>query len=188
VTKHVSLKGKLLIAMPSIKGDEFERSVVFLCEHSSHGAMGLVLNKPAPRMIFADLVEKLGLNHASEDILQMPVMIGGPVKPFQGFVLHSSDYRTPETLVLDREFALSATTDILKAIASGKGPISRILALGYAGWNEGQLESEIMRNSWLHCDSDPSLVFGTMHHKLHDAALAKLGVSAAMLSSVSGRA
>jgi len=188
MTKRVSLKGKLLIAMHSIQGDDFAKSVVFLCAHSEDGAMGLVINKPAPRMVFADLVEKLNVDNTSEDILLLPVMLGGPVKRFQGFVLHSGDYGAAETLRISPEFSLTATVDILKAIAKGKGPMSKILALGYCGWSPGQLESEIMRNGWLHCDADAALVFGTPCEKLHDAALAKLGVSAAMLSSEAGRA
>jgi len=188
MTKPVSLRGKLLIAMPSIKGDEFERSVVFLCAHSEDGAMGLVINRPAPRMVFADLVEKLELDETSDEILQLPIMLGGPVKQFQGFVLHSSDYKAGETLRVGGDFSLTATTDVLKAIAIGRGPRSKILALGYSGWNPGQLEDEIMHNGWLHCDADPALVFGTAHAKLHDAALGKLGVTAAMLSSEAGRA
>jgi len=188
MTKRQFLAGKLLIAMPSIQGDDFARSVVFLCAHSADGAMGLVINKPAPRMVFADLAEKLQLDHTAEEILQLPVMFGGPVKQFQGFVLHSSDYQSEETLRVSAEFALTATVDILKAIAQGKGPRAKLLALGYSGWSPGQLESEIMRNGWLHCDADAELVFGTVRELLHDAALAKLGVSAAMLSSEAGRA
>ena len=188
MTKRQSLKGKLLIAMPSIQGDDFAKSVVFLCAHSEDGAMGLVLNKPAPRMVFADLAEKLKLDQTSEEILQLPVMLGGPVKQFQGFVLHSGDYTSEETLRISADFALTATVDILKAIAKGRGPSRKILALGYAGWSPGQLESEIMRNGWLHCDADQALVFGGERELLHDAALAKLGVSAAMLSSEAGRA
>ena len=186
--KRTFLAGKLLIAMPSIQGDDFARSVVFLCAHSEDGAMGLVINKPAPRMIFADLAEKLNIDQTSEDILQLPVMLGGPVKQYQGFVLHSNDYNSVETLKVNNEFALTATTDILLAISKQKGPSRKILALGYSGWIPGQLENEIMLNGWLHCDADPDLVFGTLPEKLHDAALAKLGVSAAMLSSEVGRA
>ena len=188
MTKRTFLVGKLLIAMPSIKGDDFERSVVFLCAHSQEGAMGLVINKPAPRMIFADMADRLELDHTSEDILQLPIMLGGPVKQFQGFVLHSCDYESAETLKVTGDFALTATNDILVAISKRKGPEHKILALGYSGWIAGQLENEIMRNGWLHCDADPELVFGTQRDKLHDAALAKLGVSAAMLSSEAGRA
>lgn len=187
MTKRTFLAGKLLIAMPKTQGD-FERSVVFLCAHSEDGAMGLVINKPAPRMIFADLADKLKLDRASEEILQLPVMLGGPIKQFQGFVLHSGDYESAETLRVSKDFSLTATTDILLDIAKRKGPALKILTLGYSGWDAGQLETEIMRNGWLHCDADPELVFGTLREKLHDAALAKLGVSAAMLSSEAGRA
>lgn len=187
MTKRTFLAGKLLIAMPTTQG-EFERSVVFLCAHSEDGAMGLVINKPAPRMIFADLADKLKLDRASEEILQLPVMLGGPIKQFQGFVLHSGDYESAETLRVSKDFSLTATTDILLDIANRKGPALKILTLGYSGWDAGQLETEIMRNGWLHCDADPELVFGTLREKLHDAALAKLGVSAAMLSSEAGRA
>ena len=188
MTKRQFLAGKLLIAMPSIQGDDFERSVVFLCAHSEDGAMGLVINKPAPRMVFADLAEKLQLDHTAEEILQLPVMFGGPVKQFQGFVLHSTDYKSDETMQVNENFALTATVDILKAIAKSKGPVAKLLALGYAGWSPGQLESEIMRNGWLHCDADPELVFAHPRAHLHEAALGKLGVSAAMLSSEAGRA
>lgn len=188
MSQRLSLSGKLLIAMPSIRGDDFERSVVFLCSHTEDGAMGLIINKPAPRMVFSDLVEKLNLDQTAEEILQLPVMFGGPVKRIHGFVLHSSDYKSDQTLCVNADFALTATTDILKAIAGGTGPLSKILALGYSGWSPGQLEDEIMHNGWLHCDADPALVFGTLRERLHDAALAKLGVSAAMLSSEAGRA
>jgi putative transcriptional regulator len=188
MSKRITFKGKLLIAMPSIQGDDFAKSVVFLCAHSADGAMGLVINKPAPRMIFADMAEKLQLDRTSEDILQLPVMLGGPVKQFQGFVLHSSDYMAAETLRVAADFALTATVDILKAIAIGKGPSRKILALGYSGWSPGQLESEIMRNGWLHCDADQELIFATAPKHQHAAALKKLGVDPRMLSSEFGRA
>lgn len=188
MAKQTFLTGKLLIAMPSIKDDNFAGSVVFLCTHSEDGAMGLVINKPAPRMIFADLAEKLDLGGTAEEILQLPVMLGGPVKQFRGFVLHSADYHCAETLKVGGGFALTATLDILRAIARGEGPASRLLALGYAGWDSGQLEDEIMRNGWLHCDADFTLVFEAARSTVHEQALAKLGVSPAMLSSESGRA
>lgn len=192
MTKRGFLKGKLLIAMPSIQGDDFSHSVVFVCDHSKEGAMGLVLNKPAPRMIFSDLVEKLDLGEVNrppdDEILQMPLMLGGPVKQFQGFVLHSSDYKSDETLKVAAGYALTATVDVLKAIAAGKGPKRKILALGYAGWSAGQLEDEILRNGWLTCDADADLVFSGEHAMKHEAALKKLGVDPGMLSSEAGHA
>ena len=192
MTKRGFLKGKLLIAMPSIQGDDFSHSVVFLCEHNPEGAMGLVLNKPAPRMIFADLVEKLDLGKTpglvEDEIMQVPVMLGGPVKQFQGFVLHSSDYKSEETLKVAPGYALTATVDVLRAIAAGKGPKRKILALGYAGWSPGQLEDEILRNGWLTCDADADLVFSGETANKHEAALKKLGVDPGMLSSDAGHA
>jgi putative transcriptional regulator len=193
MTKRTSLKGKLLIAMPSIQGDDFSRSVVFMCEHNKDGAMGLVINKPAPRMFFDDLVEKLNLapkgSAIRDEILQIPILLGGPVKQFQGFVLHSSDYfSAAESLRITSDFALTATVDVLREIAKGKGPMRKLLTLGYAGWSPGQLEDEIKRNGWLHCDADLDLVFGTNKEGLHHAALAKLGVDPRMLSTDSGHA
>lgn len=192
MTKRGIFKGKLLIAMPSIEGDDFSNSVVFLCEHGPDGAMGLVLNKPAPHMIFADLVEKLDLGRkpglVDDAIMQMPVMLGGPVKQFQGFVLHSSDYKSDETLKVAPGYGLTATVDVLKAIATGKGPKRKILALGYAGWSAGQLEDEILRNGWLTCDADADLVFSGETALKHEAALKKLGVNPGMLSGEAGHA
>ena len=189
MSRRTTLKGKLLIAMPSIQGDWFSHSVVFLCEHSAGGAMGLVLNKPAPQMYFADLAEKLELGKAIPDhILLQPIMLGGPVKTFQGFVLHSSEFIAEGSHRITAEFTLNTTVEILKAIANGKGPRRQLIALGYAGWSPGQLDSEILNNGWLHCDADPDLVFGQKAEGLHHAALAKIGVDARMLSSEAGHA
>ena len=189
MSRRTSLKGKLLIAMPSIQGDWFSHSVVFLCEHSADGAMGLVLNKPAPQMYFADLAEKLDLGRAiPEHILLQPIMLGGPVKTFQGFVLHSPDYMAEGSHRITSDFSLNTTVEVLKAIALGQGPRRQLIALGYAGWSPGQLDNEILNNGWLHCDADPNLVFGHIAERLHNAALAKLGVDPRMLSSEAGHA
>ncbi len=175
--------------MPSIQGDWFSHSVVFLCEHSADGAMGLVLNKPAPQMYFADLAEKLELGRAiPEHILLQPIMLGGPVKPFQGFVLHSSDYIAEGSYSITADLNLNTTVEILKAIALDKGPRCHIISLGYAGWAAVQLDAEILNNGWLHCDADPELVFGNTAEGLHHAALKKLGVDPRMLSSEAGHA
>jgi putative transcriptional regulator len=189
MSKRTSLKGKLLIAMPSIQGDWFNKSVVFLCEHSADGAMGLVLNKPAPQMYFADLADKLELGKAiPEDVLLQPIMLGGPVKTFQGFVLHSPDYMEHGSQRITADYTLNTTVEILKAIAVRRGPRRHIITLGYAGWMPGQLDSEISNNGWLHCDADSDLVFSQNAEGLHHAALAKLGVDPRMLSSEVGHA
>lgn len=193
MAKFISLKGKLLIAMPNIQGDDFQRSVVFVCSHNAEGAMGLVINKPASDMFFADLVDKLDVqskgNLIDEGILQTLIFKGGPVKRFQGFVLHSADYfSTGESLKITKQIALTATVDVLRDIAKGIGPRVHRIALGYAGWSPGQLESEIMRNGWLHCEASLELVFGHSYDDLHGAALHSLGVDPRMLSGESGHA
>ena len=193
MAKFTSLKGKLLIAMPNIQGDDFNRSVVYVCSHNAEGAMGLVINKPASDMIFADLVEKLDVyskgNLVDVGILQSLIFKGGPVKKFQGFVLHSADYFSPgESLKINKEFTLTATVDVLRDIAKGQGPQRNRIVLGYAGWSPGQLENEIMRNGWLHCEASADLVFSHNHGAMHGAALNTLGVDPRMLSSEAGHA
>jgi putative transcriptional regulator len=179
MAKFISLKGKLLIAMPSIEGDDFHRSIVYVCSHNADGAMGLVINKPATDMIFADLVEKLDVQSkgklVDDSIMQMLIFKGGPVKKFQGFVLHSADYfSTGESLKITKDIALTATVDVLKDIAKGQGPQLHRIALGYAGW--------------LHCEASAELVFGHNYDGLHGAALHSLGVDPRMLSGESGHA
>jgi putative transcriptional regulator len=185
-----SLEGKMLIAMPSISGDHFERSVVYLCSHSAQGAMGFVVNKPAPLTMFSDLLEKTELAQKLDDIpadiLGIPVRLGGPVETTRGFVLHSKDYPASDTSLDAGHYTVSATLDVLRDIARGRGPRERLIALGYAGWSPGQLESEILHNGWLHCDADADLIFNPHLTRKHGQALAKLGVDPRMLSREAG--
>jgi putative transcriptional regulator len=188
-----SLGGKLLIAMPRIRDSNFDHSVVFLCAHSDQGAMGLVINKPAPLMYFADLLDKIELDGAIEDIpedvLRVPVRLGGPVEQFRGFVLHSEDYMAlDQTLAIGKEYGLTATVDILRDIAAGRGPKKRLVALGYAGWAPGQLEDEIQHNGWLHCEPDEDIIFGDILEDKHHVAMKKIGVDPGMLSADFGHA
>jgi len=165
----------------------FDHSVVYLCAHSHEdGAMGLVINKTIDALTLDQLYAQLKIEPAAHS--NQPVHFGGPVAPGQGFVLHSTDYREESTLGIGEEFAMTATLDILHARSRGEGPRQDLVALGYAGWSPGQLESEIMRNGWLHCDADAALVFGESRENLHEAALHKLGASSAMLSTEAGRA
>ena len=186
-----SLEGKLLIAMPSIRDPNFERSVVFLCAHSPQGAMGFVLNKPAPLTVFSDLIEKTELldrlDEVPVDVLRMPVRLGGPVETFRGFVLHSPEYPADDTsLKIGQSHVVSASLDVLRDIAKGQGPQQRLIALGYAGWSPGQLESEILHNGWLHCEADAEIIYANDLERKHGLALAKLGVDPSMLSSEAG--
>ncbi len=182
------LSGRLLIAMPNIGDPRFERSVIFMFAHSRAGARGLIINRPTDDVSFVDLLDQLKLEHA-DDIDAPLVRFGGPVEVERGFVLHSPDYHRDEATVrVDSTFALTATVDVLRAIAEGAGPERSLFALGYAGWGPGQLEREILSNGWLHCESDPDIVYGDDDDEKWTQALAKIGVSASMLSSTAGSA
>ncbi|MCA0433375.1 MAG: YqgE/AlgH family protein [Proteobacteria bacterium] len=190
---QTSLEGKLLLAMPTIRDANFERSVVFLCAHSEQGAMGFVINKPAPLTVFSDLLEKTNLQASEDsippDVLSMPIRLGGPVETFRGFVLHSTEYKSDDSsLRIPGGYAVSATVDVLRDIALGQGPERRLITLGYAGWAPGQLEDEIQHNGWLHCDADVALVFDEDLDRKYALAMRKLGVDPSMLSAESGHA
>ncbi|HEY3777468.1 MAG TPA: YqgE/AlgH family protein [Rhizomicrobium sp.] len=182
------LEGKLLIAMPGMADPHFEKSVIFMCAHSAEGAMGIMINKPVSGLSFHDLMEKLELR-VTPNTPNFPILYGGPVETGRGFVLHSGDYESSEaTLPVSEDVSLTATLDILRAMAVGRGPEHAIFALGYAGWTAGQIEDEIRRNGWIHCDSDPDLLFeGDLDNKW-STALRKLGIDASGLSAHAGHA
>ena len=189
------LDGRLLIAMPVMGDPRFERSVIYLCAHSSEGAMGIMVNRPAGSIDFPELLVQLNIIDKDEQIKlpenaeTLKVLRGGPVDTGRGFVLHSSDfYLDNATLPIDDKICLTATVDILKAIANGSGPKHAILALGYAGWRAGQLEAEIQGNGWLHCDADQDLVFGNDVEEKYARALRKIGVDPGKLSNEAGHA
>lgn len=181
------LRGKLLLAMPNMGDPRFERSVICLCEHSEQGAMGIVVNQPAEHIAFPELMDQLQIP-APPDCAQVGVFTGGPVEPNRGFVLHSADYLHDTSLIVSELVALSATVDILKALAHGMGPRHSLLALGYAGWGPGQLEAEIQENAWLHTEVDADLLFGTEAILKWPLAMAKLGIDLSMLSTQAGHA
>jgi putative transcriptional regulator len=189
------LDGQLLIAMPTMGDPRFERSIIYICAHSDDGAMGIIVNQAAPHINFTDLLRQLDIIGEGEairmppEVGQMRVHVGGPVETGRGFVLHSSDWFVDNsTLPIDDGICLTATLDILKAIAAGEGPTNSLLALGYSGWAPGQLENEIQSNGWLHCGADPDLVFGGDLESKYDQALRKLGIDPRHLASDSGHA
>jgi putative transcriptional regulator len=189
------LDGQMLIAMPAMNDERFERSLIYVCAHSDEGAMGIVVNQVAGNINFPDLLVQLEVIPAADRIVlperaeTVKVLKGGPVETGRGFVLHSADfYIENSTLPIDEGICLTATVDILKAIARGSGPNSAILALGYAGWAPGQLENEIQQNGWLHCAADPDLIFGTDVETKYSKALQKIGIDLAMLSNQAGHA
>ncbi|WP_193173276.1 YqgE/AlgH family protein [Nisaea nitritireducens] len=188
-TQEGYLTGQLLVAMPAMRDPRFARSVIYICVHNAEGAIGLVVNRLVGSIEFSDLIEQLDMQFGETDLVaNPPVHFGGPVDTERGFVLHSADYQSEETLDIDKEFGLTATIDIVRTIASGSGPKDHLLALGYAGWGPGQLDSEIQENAWLNVDADNALVFDTDLDSKWDRALAKLGVDSALLSTEAGRA
>ncbi len=181
------LTGSLLLAMPQMKDDRFMRSVVYVCAHTSDGAMGLVINKIVKSVNFPELLDQLNIGPVTANN-EIRVHFGGPVETGRGFVLHSADYVQDATLVINENFALTATVDILKSIASGEGPKKSILALGYAGWEPGQLDQEIQANGWLSLPADNDLVFETKPNGKWEKAMKKIGIDFNMLSGQAGHA
>src|SRR4051794_23948284 len=189
------LDGQLLVAMPGMADERFARTVIYLCAHSQEGAMGIVVNKPAADLNLPDLLVQLDIIPEARRIRlpqrveRMQVLLGGPVETSRGFVLHSPDFFIDQsTLPIDESICLTATVDILRAIAEGEGPASAVLALGYAGWSAGQLESEIQANGWLNCPADPELIFHSALDVKYELALRRIGVDPAMLSGEAGHA
>ncbi len=191
----ISLKGQFLVAMPEMGDARFRDSVVYMVGHSDEGAMGLVVNHSVEDMRFADILEELKLG-SSEEIIRLPqdirereVLRGGPVQRSRGFVLHSSDYfREDNSYSVSDDICLTATLDVLRAIAFKNAPADALFALGYCGWSPGQLETEITGNGWLTVPFSRELLFGTPVQKRYDAALGVLGITRASLSGVAGRA
>lgn len=184
----MDLCGKLLIAMPGMGDPRFDRSVILICAHSPEGAMGLIINKPAPDLSFRGLLDQLGIPRANRG-RDIRVHIGGPVERGRGFVLHSLEYAGgAATMDIAGVYGMTATTDILEALASGGGPDSALLALGYAGWGPGQLEDEILRNDWLTADAPADLVFAADDGGKWGAALRRMGIDPMSLSAAAGRA
>lgn len=181
------LTGQLLIAMPGMSDPRFQKTVIYMCAHNEEGAMGLVVNKLFGTITFNDLLDQLelGVSPTSGDT---PVYYGGPVESGRGFVLHSTDYVRDGTLVVDDDVALTATLDILKAMADDRGPSNAILLLGYAGWGPGQLDAEIQANGWLNVPCDDTLLFDHDLDSKWERSIGKLGVDPSMLSGEAGHA
>jgi len=190
------LDGQFLVAMPVMTDKRFARSVIYMCAHSAQGAMGLIVNQRAPHISFPQLLGQLSITgdgsdseDLQADLIDLDVHVGGPVDTGRGFVLHSADYFVADsTLQIGDGVSLTATLDILKAIAGGKGPNRAILALGYAGWRPGQLESEIAANGWLHCPPDLDILFDRNLDQKYERAMSKIGIDPSHLVSEAGHA
>jgi putative transcriptional regulator len=190
-----SLKGQFLVAMPEMGDDRFRDTVIYMVGHGDEGAMGLVVNQSLEEMRFGDILEELELGKKSE-IIQLPsrirdrqVLRGGPVQRGRGFVLHSDDYfRDGNSYTVSDDICLTATLDVLKAVAFGEAPADSLFALGYCGWGAGQLENELLGNGWLTVPFDRDLLFETPIEQRYDHALGALGITRATLSATAGRA
>ena len=181
------LTGQFLIAMPTMGDPRFERTVIYMCAHSADGAMGLVVNRVASEIDFPELLNQLEIE--TDGIKKpVPVLTGGPVETGRGFVLHSMDYSQDSTLKVTDEVGLTATVDILRAIAEGEGPAKSLLTLGYAGWSSGQLDNEIQANGWLNVSSDTSILFDEDLNRKWDRAVRKVGIDPSFLSAEAGHA
>ncbi|WP_333817173.1 YqgE/AlgH family protein [Tabrizicola sp.] len=185
----MDLAGQILIAMPGMADLRFERSVVLICAHSDEGAMGLIINKPLEELSFSGLLDHLNIPRVAPG-RDIRVHFGGPVERGRGFVLHSADWQpvSEGTMKVPGGLEMTATINILEALARGGGPGKALLALGYSGWGPGQLEAEIARNDWLTCDAPEALVFGSDDGGKWSAALKGMGIDPLTLSAAAGRA
>lgn len=184
----MDLTGKLLIAMPGLGDPRFEKSVILICAHTAEGAMGLIVNKAIPDLSLSNLLEHLEIPRAEEG-REIRIRYGGPVERGRGFVLHSRDYRGGQaTMKIPGGYGMTATLDVLEALARGEGPHRALLALGYSGWGPGQLEDEIARNDWLTAEAEPALIFAEDDPAKWGAALKTMGIDPITLSATAGRA
>jgi putative transcriptional regulator len=186
-TSDCYFTGQLLIAMPGMRDEQFYKAVIYVCAHTDDGAMGLILNQVINGLSFPSLIEQLGIEEVVNDPT-VPIHFGGPVESGRGFVLHSNEYQRDATLEVDDSVSLTATIDVLKAIAGGRGPKQSLLALGYAGWGPGQLDDEIRANGWLQVPADMDLIFGDNQVNKWELSIAKIGIDPGMLSDEVGHA
>jgi len=179
------LTGKLLVAMPYIMDVRFAQAVIYVCGHDEKGVMGIMINRPLHTLMFSDLLQQLDIDYP-ENYVDIPMHQGGPMEIGRGFVLHTSDYVTEATVIMPSGLALTATLDILRAISVGEGPHQAILALGYVGWQAGQLEKEYQSNFWISVDATPELVFNLNLEDKWRLSMASLGIDPKVLSLEAG--
>jgi putative transcriptional regulator len=187
----INLTNHFLIAMPGMQGDAFAGSVIYLCEHTEKGALGLVINKPIDIKL-KNLFEKVELKLDRDDLADEPVFFGGPVQTERGFVLHERQdgdgghYNS--SLQIPGGLEMTTSKDVLEALSNGAGPKRVLVTLGYSGWGAGQLEEELKRNSWINVDAAPEIIFDTPVEQRYDRALSLLGIDPRMLSQEAGHA
>lgn len=186
--RRINLSRQLLVAMPGRVGDTFEHTVIYVCEHTENGALGLVINRPTD-LLLGDLLQRLQLELALEigPVQSLPVCFGGPVQTDRGFVLHAPGGSYSSSINLG-DLALTTSRDVLHDVAQGKGPEHLLVTLGYAGWGAGQLEHEMSENAWLNVQANPDILFKVPYEQRYEAALAQLGIDPVMLAGDVGHA
>ena len=187
MSESANLTNHFLIAMPGLEDPNFSRTVTYVCEHNERGAMGIIVNRPMG-LDMGDVLEQMEIEDAPEEVRKRPIYVGGPVQTERGFVLHSGSQLWDSTLQITHEISVTTSRDILEAIAAGRGPRNSLVALGYAGWGEGQLETEITANSWLSGPADPRIIFELPPEQRWQAAAMLLGVDLNLLSAETGHA
>ena len=183
----MNLTGQIIVSMPSLEDERFYKTVIYICAHSSEGSMGIIINKKIDYDLYPDLLQQLGIDKPLNN-KKLFIRYGGPVESGRGFVLHSDDMVRKETLNIDKGVALTSTAEFFDDLSKGKGPKNCILALGYAGWQPGQLESEIMRNSWMSLSVDNSFLFDDEVSRKWSQAYKLMGIDPNSLSFESGHA
>jgi putative transcriptional regulator len=191
MTEGAYLTGQFLIAMPATNDPNFDRTVTYVCEHNENGALGIIVNRPTA-MLLGEILAQMDLEIADPEVAAQPVLMGGPVQPERGFVIHdaSDDAAEPFSSTLTVPDGLKVTTsrDILVSLAEGHGPSRAVIALGYAGWGAGQLEAEMANNVWLTVPASPEIIFSVPFERRWESAAALLGVNIASLSPEAGHA
>jgi len=182
-----ALTNSFLIAMPSMRDPSFKRGVAFLCQHGEEGAMGLLVNRLSEYRL-GDVLAQMNLSSTRAEVADSPVLIGGPVQPERGFVLHAPHGQWESSFKISKSICVTTSRDILVAIAEGRGPERAIVTLGYSGWGAGQIETELKENAWLTAPASETILFDTPIEQRWDAAAALVGVNIANLTSYSGRA
>ena len=183
----MNLTGQIIVSMPSLEDERFYKTVIYICAHSSEGSMGIIINKKIDYDLYPDLLQQLGIDKPLNN-KKLFIRYGGPVESGRGFVLHSDDMVRKETLNIDKGVALTSTAEFFDDLSKGKGPKNSILALGYAGWQPGQLENEIMQNSWMSLSVDNSFLFDDEVSRKWSQAYKLIGIDPNILSSESGQA
>lgn len=190
----MNMEGQFLVAMPNMGDTRFENTIIFICAHSDEGAMGFIVNKAMPQPATGEFLARLGvvsdaeIGSLPENLANSELATGGPVEPGRGFVLHSPDYASSSTLVVNEEVCLTATLEILRDLAVGRGPEKFFLALGYSGWGAGQLEDEISANGWLTCKHDSDIIYDPDHAMKYSRVMNSMGIDPMLISQDTGHA